>query len=313
MALLQSVSSANPVTRQFMNGLLETCPFITWFNGFYLVGDDLDRMPTDVDNSARTKITRSLNEDPAQVTKTQAYTQITKKIVYARPSVDIALEKRGGTKRMASQLADNTYKEGVQTGYALNEMFVQGDVSSDAEDFDGLINLVDSGKILTDGMYLPAGNYDKDTAQQQQLAMEKFLATALRTKATDLIVNDDILARLVSVGKALGYYDEIREPAGRIDSLRGVRLHAVGKGLSEAALLPFNLTVSGVANCSQFIWLRAGERMNVTAPTTAGVHGEYTGRAGSYYKNTIELDMATGVEKTDALWLQKGWRISGAA
>jgi hypothetical protein len=313
MALLQSVSSANPVTRQFLNGLLETCPFATWFDGFYLTGDDADRMPKDVDNSARTKITRSLNEDPAQTTKTQTYVSITKKIVYARPSVDIALEKRGGTKRMASQLADNTYKEGVQTGYALNEMFIQGDDSVDAEDFDGLINLVDAGKILTDGLILPAGNYDKDIASQQQLAMEKFLATAIATKATDVIVNDTILARLITVGKALGYYDSIQQPGGRADTLVGIRLHAVGKGLSEAELLPFNLNVGGVANCSQFIWLRTGERMNVTAPTTAGVHGEYTGRSGSYYKNTIELDMAMGVEKVDALWLQKGWRISGAA
>lgn len=313
MALLQSVSSSNPVTRNFLKGLLETCDFANWFDGFYLVGNDQDRFPKDEDNSARSKITRSLNEDPSETTKTQSYVTVTKKIVYARPSVDIALEKRGGLKRMASQLADNTYKEGVQTGYALNEMFIQGDTGDDSEDFDGLLNLVDSGKVLTDGMYLPAGSYDSAIAEAQQKAVEKLIATIIKTKANHAIVNDDMLARLVSIAKALGYYDRIQKFGDEIDVIRGVQFHAVGKGLSEAALLPFNLTVSGQANCGRIIWLRTGERMNVTAPTTAGVHGEYTGRDGSYYKNTVELDMAMGVEKVDALWDQRGWRISAAA
>lgn len=305
---LRQVSTLNAVGRRFLEGLEEVCPFLTWYNGFYNIGHDQDRIPKEGSQGASGDHTRALNEDPSFQDTTQSYITITKSIIYARPQVDKILEKRGGPAYVASQLDRWTYKEGRRVGYLCNEMFINGDSGDDAADLDGIINLqTDDDQIKTDGMLMPVGQDQHDAITK---AVEKFLEHVDLADATDVIMNDLALRRLIFMGKELGYYNRIQEFGQEIDTISGVRLRKAGKGASKARLLPFNETVSGTPNCATFIFLRHGEGVDLTSPTSSGLIADYEGAVGSFYRNSIDLDMGMGLQNPESVLISKGWRLA---
>jgi hypothetical protein len=309
MALLRSVSEQNPVVREFMRGMEETAPFLSWFDGFYDTKWGGDVIATDAPNSARTKISRSLNEEPAFTTAAQNFSTVTKKIIYARPQIDKVLERRGGPEYIASLLAEHTYREGYMTGYELNNLFIAGDSGDDAEDFDGLLELVANANVLTAGLPIPAGG--DDAKEAQQLAVEQLVQEFMLVNARHAILNDRLFPRLVTLGKNLGYYNTIQRFGEEIPRLMNTELHRAGYGPSSAEMLPLTENVGGNGNCTSIIMLTAGEKRDVTAPTTGGVMGEYIGlEGGTMYKNALDLDMCLAVQRSNALWVSKGWRLA---
>ncbi|MFQ5633080.1 MAG: major capsid protein [bacterium] len=311
MALLRAISPSDPVSRLALEGLEQFAPILQDVE-FYQRPGASDNPKKAREGTVPTSIFRSLNEDNTATPPAPTYPAITKKIVSFDAKVDTLLEDRNEDPE--AELAYQTRLEANEAAWILQEKVFEGDSGSDPEEFDGMRNVVAAGQILTtatNGLQIPTGNSDANVTAQQ-LAIEKLLnhISRVRGGATHLYANEDLINRLVTVGKNLGYYrTSIDEFGNQIERIRNVILRGAGMKKDGTLLLPFTETVGTSSDCSSIFMVRWGERVDLSALTSVGVKGKYAGQSGNFLINNVNLDMALVLQNDTALVQSKGWRL----
>lgn len=301
---LREISPSDPITSRGIDGLEETCPLLMDVEFYSKSGpaDSVKRAP-EGNAPAANKITRSLNESVSSTPAARNYDPVTKKIVSYEASADVQLEDRNEDPE--AELSVQTYLESWERGYALQNLFINGDIAGDAEDFNGFVNIVDAGNILTDGTAVPVGG---DVAKaQQQKAIETFLRHKERVRggASHVYMNGTLKVRWVTVAKALGYYERIQTIDGLIETIGEVVIRSAGQTKAGGYFLPF--TEAGTTSSMWFV--RWGERVDCTVLTSVGLKGRYIGQEGSLIKNNFNLDAAMHLQNKHALYKSSGWSL----
>ena len=302
--LLRQMSPSDPVSLLALTGLEETCPILADAQ-FYARGGSADRVKHAREGTAKTKITRSINEDNTATPPTPAYDTPAKKIVSYDATADVILEDRNEDPE--AELAHQTYLESVEAGWELQQLMFEGDVAGDAEDFDGMRNLVNASWIFTDGVLVPVGG--DSVLEAQQLAVEKFLQHSARVRggAQFAYMNEYLKIRWLTVAKNLGYYRSSKDELGNfIEQIGNVVIRGAGYAKAGTPLLPFSETGSS----SSIFFARWGERRNLTLLTSVGVKGRYSGQSGNQIINNINLDATMLLQDDTALVQSKGWTLA---
>ncbi len=304
MALLRAISAGDPVSSLALEGLEETCPILQDAQ-FYTRGGSAERVKVMREGAVKTKITRSLNEDNAAVKPVPSYDTPAKKIVSFDSTADVILEDRN--EEPEAELAVQTRLDAREAGWVLQEMFFEGDDAADAEDFDGMRNLVDAAWLFTDGLYVPVGNSDGNVSAQQ-LAIEKFMQAIARVRggATHVYMNEYLKMRWLTVAKTLGYYRQSKDELGNaIDMIGNTIIRGAGYSKAGTPLLPFTETGSK----SSMFFARWGERTNMTLLTSVGVKARYAGQTGNQIINNVNLDAVMYLQDVTSLVQVSGWSI----
>jgi len=306
--LLRQVSTSDPVSQLALAGLEETAPILQDAQ-FYTRPGSADRVKHAREGTAKTKITRSLNEANTATAPTVSYDTPAKKIVSFDVKVDVILEDRN--EDAEAELAHQTFLESIEAGWELQELFFEGDNGADAEDFDGMRNIVNATWILTDGLLIPAGNADA-IVEAQQLAVEKFMQHSARVRggASHAYMNEYLKIRWLTIAKALGYYRQSKDELGNmIEQIGNVVIRGAGYAKAGTPLLPFTETSPNPSSSSIF-FVRWGERRNLTLLTSVGVKGRFAGQSGNFIINNINLDATLYLQDDTALVQSKGWTLA---
>ena len=311
MAKLRELSPSDAVTNRALDGLYATASILNDVEFFPRTGSSA-LVKTARQAGAKTKITRSINEDVSATPPTPNYDTIAKKIVSWSAKVDKIIEDRN--EDVDEELSLQTRLESEEAGYELQDLFFSGDSGSDAEDFDGFINMVDSGQVLwsgTNGLALPLGGDSQKSAQQQ--AVEKLLEHIQMVKggATHMYMNPTLKVRWTMVGKALGLYTKSIDEFGQtVERIGDVIIRSTGRKRDGSLYLPFSETRGTATQTASIYLCRWGEGTDLTALTSKGLSGEYLGRVGSFYTNQFDLDIALVLQDTTALVRSGGWKLS---
>lgn len=300
--LLNQISPNDPATRVALEGLMSACPILQDAQ-FYTKSGAADSLKRARRATEKTKITRSLNESNTATGPTPIYDPVTKKIVSFDAKVDVTLEDRNEDPE--AELAVQTRLEGEEAGYVLQEMFFTGDAAGDAEDFDGMANLVSADYIKTDGALLPVGGDAVKSAQQVAMERLRQHVATVRGGATHMYMNEWLKVRLVTVAKNLGFYDNIQNLDGLIERVGGVIIRGAGYDRDGAPLLPF--TEDGATSS---IWLvRWSERKDLTCLTSVGLKARYAGQIGNHLINNVNMDCVLHLQNPAALVQSSGWKL----
>lgn len=307
--LIQQVSPGDPVSNLAVLGLMKYAPILKDAE-FYQKSGAADSVKRAASGTTKTKITRSLNENDSATAGTRTYDPATKKIVSVEAKVDVVLQDRGEVPE--DELAVQTSLECEEASWILQDMFFNGDSGTDAEDFDGMANLVQSGQTIntdTNGIQVPVGG--DSVAGAQQTAIETLRQHMARVigGASHIYMNEFLKIRWVTVAKKLGYYDRIQTIDGYIETIGGVIIRGAGYEKDGTPLLPFTETVGSNADCSSIYMVRWGERTNLTCLTSVGIKGRYVGQVGKFLTNSVDLDMTLHLQNYNALWKSQGWRL----
>lgn len=317
MALLREISPNDPVTQLALTGFegrtsvsMMTRPPAPILRDaqFYTRPGSADRVKDARLAGEKTKVTRSINEANSATAPTPTYSTPAKKIVSWDAKVDVVLEDR--QEDPETELAHQSILESEEVGYELQELFFEGDDAADAEDFDGMRQLVDSSWVFTDGLLVPAGNADA-IVEAQQLAVEKFKQSAARVRrgATHAYMNEYLKMRWITIAKNLGYYRMMKDELGdEVEMIGDIIIRGAGYGRTGTPLLPFTET-DPVSNSSSIFFVRWGERQNLTCLTSVGVRGRYAGQSGNFITNNFNLDMTLLLQDATAMSQVKGWRL----
>lgn len=305
---IRQVSPGDPLSAAVINEIASVCPILDDIE-FYTQGGTTDTIYEDFDSSAKTKITRSLNESNSATPPTPVPATLTKKIVSFDSKVDKVYEDRGYD--IPTARIRQLQREARQAGFRFNYLLLEGDSATDAEDFDGLRNIAKTAYKTTRGQSLPVGNADAIIAQQHA-AIEAFLKEVSLLRAANPIayMNEDLLTRWITVAKERGYYRQTIDELGKpIDMIRNVRLKGVGYDASGDSLLPFSETING-GSSSSIMFAEWAEQDKVTALTSVGLKATDNGMVGNYYEINVNFDMVLGLRTPWSLVVSQGWKLS---
>jgi len=309
MAKINTLSASDPVTKQALAGLQETAPILQDIE-FYTKSGPADSIKKSREGAEKSKITRSLNEDNTATPPTPVYEPVAKKIISFDAKVDRILEDRN--EDAASELATQTFLEAKEAGWALQSLCFNGDVGADAENFDGLDELVVAGQIRntdTNGIQIPVGGDAVKGAQQ--VAIETMLkhAAMVRGGATHMYMNEFLKIRWLTVAKSLGYYSAIDTPDGKVEKIADVIVRGAGYNKDGSLILPQSETVGSNADCSSIFFARWAEKSDLSALTSVGLKATYAGQVGNFYVNNVNMDMVLTLQNDTALMKSMGWRL----
>jgi len=311
----RDISPADPISHAAIRGLMDTWPILNDIEFYTRTGpaDSVKRAPSGTNAS---KITRSLNEANTPTAGSRSYDTVTKKIVSFDAKVDVMLEDRNEDPE--AELMVQTYLEAVEAGWVGQDMSFSGDVGGDAEDFDGMANLVQADQIITfetNGIYIPVGNSDANMGYQQK-AIEYLLKAfaSIRGGATHAYMNEYVKVRWLTVAKALGYYRQSKDELGNlIEYIGNTIIRGAGYKKDGTLILPLSETCGTSNNTSSMFACRWGERKDLTALTSVGVKGRYAGQSGNQIINNVNLDMVLHLQDYTALYQFKGWQLELAS
>lgn len=312
MAQLRAISPSDPVSRVALDGLYETCPILADAEFYSRTGpaDSVKKAP----ESSDTETFRSLNAANSPTPGSRSYLDIGKKIVSFDASVDVILEDRN--EDIATELVTQTRIEAMERGYILQEKFFEGDEGGNAEEFDGLRNIVEEIYDHSDSdILLPLGNSDANKALMQA-AYEQFRKDARRIKggATHVYMNGTLKIRWLTIAKELGYYRLSKDELGNdIEMIGDIIVRDAGLKTNGDDILPFNETVGGNTTTSSMFFSRWSERVNLTVLTSRGLVGRYSGQSGNLITNNVNMDAALVLQNKFALVESKGWALEETA
>jgi len=308
---LREISPADPVSQIALDGLIETAPILLDAE-FYTREGNADNIKDAPSGATQTKITRSLNEPNTPIAGARTYSPATKKIVSFDSKVDVILEDRN--EDVEAELIKQTLIDAKEAGWVLQDLFFNGDVGEDSENFDGMVNLVHADWIKTieaNGIYVPVGSSDTN-ASLQQLAVEKLLQGFAMVRGGTQIayMNEYLKIRWLTVAKALGYYRQSKDELGNtIDMIGNVIIKGASYSKAGTPLLPFTETCGTSTNTSSIYCVRWGERTNLTCLTSVGLKGRYAGQVGNQIINNVNLDMTMHLQDITSLVQLKGFQI----
>lgn len=308
---IRNASPSDPISQVALEGMLLHAPVLEDIEFYIKPGaSDLRKQKRDGSTS---QIFRALNANNSATPPDISYETVPKKLVSFDASVDVANEDRN--EDVHEELAAQTRSEAISAGFIFQEKYFEADPASDEKEFSGLRALVHSDSILLageNGLEIPLGNTDAKLSAQQR-AVERLLQhiATVRGGATHAYMNESLKTRLLTVAKALNYYRNSQDELGNsIDMINNVIIRGAGYKESGAALLPFNEAVGNSADCSSIFLVRHGERVDLSAVTSAGVKGRFAGQFGNLITNNINLDMALSIDNKYAIVQSKGWRLS---
>lgn len=308
--LLNQASPNDEISSLALEGLMETCPILMDAQFYSKTGsaDNVKKAPS----SSDTGTFRSLNEDNTPTPGARNYESTGKSIVSFDAKVDVVLEDRN--EDVATELATQTRLEAKERGYILQEKFFEGDQGSNAEEFNGIRNIVDAGQVITpaSNIILKLGNSDANR-QAQQEAVEYFLARARAIKggATHTYMNGLHRLRWLTIAKELGYYTKSKDELGnKIEMIDDIIIRDAGLKTNGTDILPNTETVNAVATTSSYFFVRWGERSDLTVLTSRGLVGRFAGQVGNAYVNNVNMDAALILQDDKAVTQSKGWQLS---
>jgi len=309
---LAKISPSDPVSKIALEGLHISAPILLDAE-FYEKGGAADSVKKARKGAAKAKITRSINEDNIITGPSPVYEAIAKKVVSFDAKVDVVLEDRG--EDPFTELALQTKLEAIQAGFKLQGMFFEADSATDGEDFDGMKVITPVAQrvnVATNGLIVPVGNSDANSALQQTAIEElQKLMDMIPGGASHLYMNQFLKARLLTVAKALGYYDKSKDELGNsIDRIGDVIVRGAGYAADKSRLLPQTETTGTSNNCSSIIAVRWGEGIDLTGLTSKGLVGRHTGQSGNFLVNNVNLDMALVLQNAESIIKSAGWRLN---
>lgn len=310
MARLREITAGNEFNNVVLDGLERHAPILQDAE-FYTRRGDLDRVKDAREGAAKAKITRSLNENNTATAATPTYTNFIKSIVSFDAKVDPVIEDRNEDPE--TELIYQLRAESEEASWTIQELFFEGDTGTDAEDFDGMRNLVDPAWVIvtdTNGTQLPVGG--DAVLGTQQTAIERLMQHFQRVRggASHAYMNEFLKIRLLTVAKALGFYRQSKDELGNmIDMIGNVIIRGAGYQKDGSTLLPFNETVGTSNDCSSMFLVRWAERSDLTALTSVGVSARYAGQVGNELICNVNLDCVLGVQNPTAIVQSQGWRL----
>lgn len=313
--LLTQISPNDPVSALAVRGLSETAPIVMDLQLFSRSGSSA-LIKTAREGSVPASIFRSLNEEKTSTGPTPNYDTIAKKIVSFQAKVDKILESRN--EDPMAELALQTLLEAREHGYVFQNAVFHGDAAVDAESFNGFDALVDTAWELSleddgfaDGLIVPLGNSDGNfTKQQQYIEAVLKLFERVRGGASHAYMPAALKIRTVSVGKALGYYRNSIDQFGEtIDIIGDTIIRSAGRKKNGSEVVAFDETVGASNKCASIYAVRWGEGVDLTALTSIGLQGEFSGLIGKFYINEVDMDMAMILQDDTALVKQVGFRL----
>lgn len=158
--------------------------------------------------------------------------------------------------------------------YKFQNEFINGDVSVDANGFDGLKRRLTGGQVIdtaTNGMPI----LGTDAAAQHAFLDRVDELLAAVPGATDLYMNAPVLAKLKSSARRLTILDQTTDTFGKtIATYNGVRLHDIGNKGDGNPIIPQTETQGSRTDASSIYAVRWGNDENdggVTGLTNGGV------------------------------------------
>lgn len=313
--LLREISPSDPLTNLALDGLISRAPVLQDVQ-FYARPGSADRVKQAREGTTAATYFRSLNETPNTTTApTPSYATPLKKIVSYDAKVDRILQHR--QEPVEDELAYQVQLESEEAGWTLQEKFFTGDDGSNAEEFDGLVNLVDAAWIkptATDGIVLQLGNSDA-AVEAQQVAVEELLKffAIVRGGASHAYMNEYLKIRWISVAKSLGYYRQSKDELGNlIEQIGNTIIRGAGFKKDGTPLLPFTETVGAATNCSSIYAVRWNERTDLTALTSIGLKVETPYQSGNLLIANANMDMTLVLQNVTALAKSTGWRLTAS-
>jgi hypothetical protein len=311
--LLSEISPNDPLTNLALAGLVSRAPVLNDMQ-FYARPGSADRVKSSREGTTAATYFRSLNETPNTSTAaTPVYQTPLKKIVSYDAKVDRILQHR--QEPIEDELAYQVQLESEEAGWILQEKFFEGDDAANAEEFDGLKNLVDATWIkptAANGIVLQLGNSD-DAVAAQQVAVEELLKlfATVRGGASHAYMNEYLKIRWISIAKALGYYRQSKDELGNlIEQIGSTIIRGAGFKKDGTAILPFTETLGGATNCSSIYAVRWGERTDLTALTSIGLKVEMPVQSGNLIIANANMDMTLVLQNVTALVKSTGWRLA---
>lgn len=307
---IREISPSDPVSVLALDGLMESCPILEDAE-FYTRDGNADSVKDAPVGETKVKISRGINEDNTATPPTKTYTTAPKKIISFDAKVDVVYEDRNIDP--ATELAQQTREQAWEDGHNLQTMFFAGDSGADAENFDGMVNLVDAGWTIptaTNGIQVPVGG--DSVAATQQTAIETLLQHMARVRSGAQIgyMNEFLKIRLLTVGKALGYYRQTKDEFGNVvDRIGDTIIRGAGYQRNGTPNLPFTETQGSNTDCSSIYFVRWGERSRLTVLTSRGVVGRYPGQVGNFLINNVNFDIALVLQDKASLVRSTGWRL----
>lgn len=315
--LLAQASPSDPISRAAFTGFFRTAPILKDMQFFSKTGSSA-LIKTAREGSVPASIFRSLNENKTSTGPTPNYDTIAKKIVSFQAKVDKILEQRN--EDVATELEAQTILEAMEHGWIFQNQAFHADSAVDSEGFDGIANLVhaswsksldDANFGYADGLIVPLGNSDANrTKQEQFVEAVLWLISIVRGGASHLYMPEALKIRMVSIGKALGYYrSSIDEFGQTIDMIGDTVIRGAGRTKAGGEILNFDETVGGSDICASVYAVRWGEGTDLTVLTSKGLVGEYSGLISKHYINEVDMDAAIVRQNPTAIVKLKGFRL----
>ena len=297
--LLFQASAGDSVTSMVLNEMRKHAPILEHLQYFKAPGSGASEVRYG-DNINGTLGTRSIDEDFGVEKVAPTYGQFALKILGRNVRIDTAYEERGGDVPSEFQVKLRNWAENA--GRSLMGYLLNGDASTNAEEFNGLRTIIadlvtagDDTRVITpatNGMILPLGN-DNSARSAQQKFFEQLdkLIEAVDGGANCLLMDGWLLNRISAVAKeqcviSLNEYD------ARVDTYNGIPIVPTGRKYDGTRIIPHTETVGTSTDCTSVFAIRSAEKAHLTAMTTqVGLKVYPMQKVSNYYEHSVQFQM----------------------
>lgn len=296
---LTLAEAAKLSTDDLQRGVIET---------FVIESSVLDRIPLlpiegnayayNVEESLPGVEFRAVNSAYAESTGT--VNQLTEKLVILGGDADVdtfIVQTRGN---LNDQRAVQTRLKVKAAVYKYQDSFINGDVSVDANSFEGLKRRLTGSQVIsagTNGLPILGAN---EAAQQAFLdKIDEAIAAVGQVDA--MYMNAQVLARLKSSARRLHFYDQTTDDFGKTVSMyNGIPMIDIGTKADKSPIIPQTETQGSSTNASSIYFVKFGQDESdggVTGLTNGGIQVKNLGEIDSkpVFRTRIEFFCGLGV------------------
>lgn len=237
----------------------------------------------------------------AYTESTGVVNQLTEKLVILGGDADVdtfIVQTRGN---LNDQRAVQTRMKVKAATYKYQDAFINGDVATDANGFDGLKKRLTGGQVITAGTNgLPVLGAN-EAAQQAFLDKLDEAIAAVRGQIDAMYMNGAILAKLRSSARRLHFYDQTTDDFGRtVSTYNGIPMLNIGTTAAGVEILPQTETQGSSNVASSIYFVKFGQDESdggVTGLTNGGVQVKDLGEidAKPVFRTRIEFFCGLGV------------------
>lgn len=270
--------------------VLDRIPFLTIEGNAYAYNEE-DTLPGVEFRAVNTAYSES----------TGTVNQKTEKLVILGGDADVdtfIVQTRGN---LNDQRAVQTRMKVKAASYTFQDTFINGDVSTDANAFDGLKNRLTGDQVIAageNGLPIVGSN---DEARHSFFDKLDELIAAVRGNVDALYMNRNVLFRIRSSARRLTMYDQTTDTFGKtIDLYNGIPLLDIGNDSDGNMIIPQTETQGTSSDTSSIYAVKFGQDESdggVTGLTNGGVQVKDLGELDSKpaYRTRIEFFCGIGV------------------